>query len=78
MPSRKVGRFIVKVYTRNERGHHPHVHVEYGGGEVVILLGSTIEVRDNRGMKPKDVNDALEVVAEMHDTLVREWQRYNG
>jgi hypothetical protein len=58
-PQRRLGKFEVWVYTRNERGHRPHVHVFYGGAEVVIFIGVRAKVRENPGaMKAKDVREA--------------------
>ena len=66
------------VYTRNEHGHRPHVHVFYAGAEVVILIGRRAEVRENPGdMKIKDVRDAQVIVAEHRDELLKLWRRYN-
>ena len=58
MSQRRLGKFEVWIYTRNERGHRPHVHIFYGGAEVVIFIGAQAEVRENPGgMKIKDVRD---------------------
>jgi hypothetical protein len=79
MPQRRLGMFEVWVYTRNEHGHRPHVHVFYAGAEVVILIGRRAEVRENPGdMKIKDVCDAQVIVAEHRDELLKLWRRYNG
>jgi hypothetical protein len=68
----------VWVYTRNERGHRPHVHVFYGGAEVVIFIGPRAEVRENIAMKIKDVREAQLLVSEHHGELSELWSRYNG
>jgi Domain of unknown function (DUF4160) len=79
MPQRRLGKFDVCVYTRNERGHRPHAHVFYGGAEVVILIGRLAEVRENRGaMKIKDVREAQIVVARHRAELLKIWRRYNA
>ncbi len=80
MPRRQFGRFEIWVYTRNERGHRPHVHVFYAGAEVVIIIGSRAEVRENPGgaMKPKDVRDAQAIVSAHHVELMELWRSYNG
>ena len=79
MPQRRFGKFEVWVFTRNEGGHRPHVHVFYAGSEVVIFIGPRAEVRENPGaMKLKDVREAQLVVAEHHNELSDLWRRYNG
>ena len=67
------------MYTRNERGHRPHVHVFYGDAEVVIFIGPRAEVRETRGaMNIKDVRDAQAIVAAHCFQLRKLWRRYNG
>jgi hypothetical protein len=79
MPQRRIGKFEVWVYTRNEKGHRPHVHIFFGGAEVVIFIGPQAEVRENRGhMKIKDVREAQHAVAEHSDELLRIWRKYNA
>jgi len=64
VPQRRLGKFEVWVYTRSERGHRPHVHVFYGGAEVVIQIGPRAQLRENRGgMKIKDVRAAQHLIA---------------
>ncbi len=64
--------FAVKIYTHD---HEPmHVHVFKSGHEVVIDL-MTIEVREYRGMKTKEVHKAQDIVASYQDFLIREWRR---
>jgi len=79
MPSRRYGRFIVRIYTRSERGHRPHVHVFTAGAEVVIFVSPNAEVRENPGaMRPADVRAAQRIVAEAYDDLLDLWNCYNG
>jgi hypothetical protein len=66
------------VYTRSERGHRPHVHVFYGGAEVVIFIGPRSLVRENAGMKRKDIREAQLLVSEHHVELMTLWIEYNG
>jgi hypothetical protein len=78
VPQRRLGKFEVWVYTRSERGHRPHVHVFYGGAEVVIFIGPRAVVRENSGMKREDVHEAQAVIAEHHVELLELWRQYNG
>jgi hypothetical protein len=54
------------------------VHVLHGGAEVVIFIGPRALVRENSGMKRKDVREAQAVVAEHHAELLNLWREYNG
>lgn len=79
VPQRRFGKFIVRVYTRSERGHRPHVHVFTAGAEVVIVLSPDAEVRENPGaMRPADVRAAQRIVAAAYDELLDLWNSYNG
>ncbi|MHB8139966.1 MAG: DUF4160 domain-containing protein [Vulcanimicrobiaceae bacterium] len=78
MPQRRYGKFHVWVYTRNERGHRPHVHVLASGGKISIYIDAPIEVRAIEDMTKADARKALEVVAEHADELLALWRRYNG
>ena len=79
MPQRRLGKFDVWVYTRDERGHRPHVHVFYAGAEAVILISRAATVREkSRRMRLKDVREAQKVVAQHHRELMRLWRKYNA
>jgi hypothetical protein len=77
MPQRRYGKFRVWIYTRNERGHRPHVHVISGSGQASIFIEGGIEIRKILGMSKPDVRMALEVVAEHADELLALWKEYN-
>lgn len=57
--------------------HTPrHVHVYRTSDEVVVIdLEPTVSVRENKGMKSKDVRTALQLVNEYRDFLLSEWDR---
>ncbi len=78
VPQRRYGKFEVWVYTRNERGHRPHVHVFVGGGKIVIFIEGGIEVRSIVGMSKADASKALETVTEHVEELLALWREYNG
>jgi hypothetical protein len=78
MPQRRYGKFQVWIYTRNERGHRPHVHVIAGRGRASIFIEDGIEIRKIAGMSKTDVRQALEIVAEHADELLALWREYNG
>ena len=78
MPQRRYGKFHVWIYTRNERGHRPHVHVLVGDGKISIYIDGPIEVRAVDGLSKAEARKAFEVVAEHADELLALWRRYHG
>ena len=69
MPRRVIDRFEIRIYTRGERGHRPHVHARGNSGEIVVLLDPVSE-RENRGMKIGEARRTLRVIAEHSDALL--------
>ena len=71
--------FDVMIYTRD---HPPaHVHVWKAGAEIVINLGAERGkpwVRDNNGARQKVERQALMIVSEQQDFLLREWEQIHG
>jgi hypothetical protein len=72
-----------RVYVLNPpREHRPaHVHVQNADAEVLINLpidGGKLSVRENYGMRAKDVLKAFRLVEENVDALVAEWRRLHG
>lgn len=64
--------FAVMIYTHD---HEPiHVHVFKGGGEVVIDV-MKVEVREERGMKTKEIHKVQDIVALHQEFLLKEWKR---
>ena len=59
----------------------PHVHVLHGGEEVVILLGvgdNVPRVRENRGMRVRNVRKAMAIVTANNEMFLKEWQKIYG
>ena len=59
----------------------PHVHVLHSGEEVVILLGVGINVprvRENRGMRERNVRKAMNIVTASNDEFLKEWRKIYG
>ena len=59
----------------------PHVHVLHSGKEVVILLGVGVEVprvRENRGMRRRNVRKAMDIVMANNDEFLKEWRKIYG
>ncbi|MHB8177935.1 MAG: DUF4160 domain-containing protein [Vulcanimicrobiaceae bacterium] len=77
MPKRVIDGFEIWIYTRDERGHRPHVHVFGNSGELIVLL-DPVDIRENRRMKISEARRALRVVAENRDELLELWRHYHG
>ena len=59
----------------------PHVHVLHSGEEVVILLGVgdlVPRVRENRGMRERNVRKAMDIVTANNEIFLKEWQMIYG
>lgn len=57
--------------------HEPiHVHAENGDGKIKIQVSPTIELVENKGMKPKDVKKALGIVKLYKSEIENSWMMY--
>ena len=57
--------------------HEPiHVHVENGDGLIKIQVTPTIEIIEQRGMKPKDIKKALTIVELYQEDIINSWQSF--
>jgi hypothetical protein len=77
VPKRVIDGFIVWVYTRDERGHRPHVHVFGNSGELVVWL-DPLSVREKRGMTNSEARRAFRAVADHLDELLEFWRQQHG
>lgn len=62
--------------------HAPsHIHVFRAGEELVVNLGDTqtgIEIRENKGMKRKNIRRAVDIIEANQLFLLQEWERIHG
>lgn len=57
--------------------HEPiHVHAENGDGKIKIQVSPKIELVENKGMKPKDVKKALNIVKLYKSEIEDTWMMY--
>lgn len=57
--------------------HEPiHVHAENGDGKIKIQVSPMIELVENKGMKPKDVKKALNLVKLYKSEIEDSWMMY--
>ena len=70
----RVDGFTVRIRTHDHTP--PHVHLFYGGEEIVINLGgeSTVpQIRDYRGMSARHARRALDIVSANGRFLLEKW-----
>ena len=57
--------------------HEPvHVHVSYGGGEAIFILGSDVELRESVGLKVKELRRVQELAEENRQLIVSKWNEF--
>ena len=68
---------IFRIYTRDHMP--PHVHVLSQQGEAIFQINEeTVSLRDNKGLKPKDINLALSIREENRELIINEWNNIHG
>lgn len=62
------------------REHEPiHVHVENGDGDAKFdILPEGIALKENHGMKPKDIKLAESILEENKELAISKWNEYFG
>jgi hypothetical protein len=71
----RLGGFRFEIFPGD---HSPaHTHAYYGGGRAVIYL-ETVKLREQVGLKPKDVAKAMGMVAQHQAQFLRAWREING
>ena len=76
----EVNGYDVRVYTRDEQGHPPHVHVETADTvHKIMLLDDGVEYHSFKGKKPnrKEMGEAAQIVADHLDPCKAVWRQYN-
>lgn len=67
---------IFRIYTRDHQP--PHVHVISQEGEAIFNIDLEVTLKDNKGMKPKDVSLAVSILEENKDIILEEWSKLHG
>ena len=67
--------FIIKFYSTD---HEPiHVHIIKGNSEVIIEVSEDgVILRDNYGMKPKDLKTAEKLALEYKELIIKTWEEF--
>ena len=59
--------------------HAPiHVHVRYGGGEVVFNVEDGVELRDSHGLKVKELARAEALARSRRALILEKWYEHFG
>ena len=64
---------IFRIYTRDHQP--PHGHVISQEGEAIFIIDQEVTLKDNKGMKPKDVSLAVSILEENKELISEEWNR---
>ena len=67
---------IFRIYTRDHQP--PHIHVISQEGEAIFIIDYEVTLKDNKGMKPKDVSLAVSILEENKELILEEWNRLHG
>ncbi len=55
-----------------------HVHIQNSDGKAKISLEPSIELIDNKGIKPADIKKALSIVELYQDRIIEEWHKFHN
>lgn len=64
------------IYTRDHEP--PHVHVVSADGEAKFIVGDTIELFANHGMKNKDIHLAESILEDNKELIRENWVKIHG
>lgn len=70
-------RFYGLVFYFFSREHLPiHVHVKNADGEAKFEV-ETVTLIENKGIKNKDIQKAIEIIKENRDNIIKRWNEYH-
>ncbi len=76
------GGFVVKLYGPPREHPPPHVHVEHGPAELVVIRlrtkDSSQRIWRAYGMKDSDIVTAYRLVEAHHGRILRAWRKLHG
>jgi hypothetical protein len=55
-----------------------HVHVCYGGGEAVFIVGDAVELRESYGLRVKELHRAQQLTEENRQLIIQKWHEHLG
>ena len=54
----------------------PHIHVEKGGSHAIFWLES-VSIQKNRGLRPKELAKAADIILEYREEFIRKYNEYH-
>lgn len=68
---------VFRIYTRDHLP--PHVHVLSADGEAIFTISSQdAALKENKGLRQKDVNLVLSILEENRELILEEWNRIHN
>ena len=67
--------FGLRFYFYSEEHLPIHIHVKNGDGKAKINVVS-LEIMENKGLKPADIKKAVEIVKLFQDDIIQAWNEY--
>lgn len=54
-----------------------HVHIENSDGDAKIALDPEIKLIENRGIKPRDIKRALDIIKLYREEFIEKWKEFH-
>ena len=67
-----------KILIRTNDHLPPHVHVFRAGNEAKLSIGTHPELLAPSNMKPRELAQAIEIVSQHYENLLKEWEHIHG
>ena len=55
-----------------------HVHIENSDGNAKIALEPEIKLLENKGIKPRDIKRAIDIIHLYRDEFIEKWNEFHG
>lgn len=72
----RAGGFRFYFFSREEPRIHIHVHGE--NGEAKFWIEPSVELAQNHGLSPREINEAQRLVEEHYDEIRSAWNKHFG
>ncbi|RNC67252.1 MAG: DUF4160 domain-containing protein [Desulfuromonadales bacterium] len=72
----RAGGFRFYFFSREEPRIHIHVHGE--NGEAKFWIEPSVELAQNHGLSPREINEAQRLVEEHYDEIRSSWNKHFG
>ncbi|MDR2584828.1 MAG: DUF4160 domain-containing protein [Prevotellaceae bacterium] len=69
--------FGLRFYFYSDEHTPIHVHIENSDGRAKICLEPSIEVIENKNIKPRDIKKALSIIELYKEDFINAWHEYH-